>query len=165
MARPRAAGRSSASTPDAATLQAYARRGRECAFANVRMLGRIIGAYYDEALRPADVRASQLALLWAILASEPVDHKTLGRLTRTDQTTLSRTVDHLRDAGLVRIEAGEDRRVRVLRLSPRGRRVFLRAMPYWEEAQRAVAEALSLTKLAAMSKAARALMRSQREAV
>jgi len=55
--------------------------------------------------------------------------------------------------------------VRVLRLSPRGRRVFLRAMPYWEEAQRAVAEALSLTKLAAMSKAARALMRSQREAV
>jgi DNA-binding MarR family transcriptional regulator len=165
MARPRAAGRSSASTPDAATLEAYARRGRECAFANVRMLGRIIGAYYDEALRPADVRASQLALLWAILASEPVDHKTLGRLTRTDQTTLSRTVDHLRDAGLVRIEAGEDRRVRVLRLSPRGRRVFLRAMPYWEEAQRAVAEALSLTKLAAMSKAARALMRSQREAV
>jgi len=165
MARPRAAGRSSASTPDAATLQAYARRGRECAFANVRMLGRIIGAYYDEALRPADVRASQLALLWAILASEPVDHKTLGRLTRTDQTTLSRTVDHLRDAGLVRIEAGEDRRVRVLRLSPRGRRVFLRAMPYWEEAQRAVAEALSLTELAAMSKAARALMRSQREAV
>jgi len=165
MARPRAAGRSSASTPDAATLEAYARRGRECAFANVRMLGRIICAYYDEALRPADVRASQLALLWAILASEPVDHKTLGRLTRTDQTTLSRTVDHLRDAGLVRIEAGEDRRVRVLRLSPRGRRVFLRAMPYWEEAQRAVAEALSLTKLAAMSKAARALMRSQREAV
>jgi len=165
MARPRAAGRSSASTPDAATLEAYARRGRECAFANVRMLGRIIGAYYDEALRPADVRASQLALMWAILASEPVDHKTLGRLTRTDQTTLSRTVDHLRDAGLVRIEAGEDRRVRVLRLSPRGRRVFLRAMPYWEEAKRAVAEALSLTKLAAMSKAARALMRSQREAV
>jgi len=164
MARPRAAGRSSASTPDAATLEAYARRGRECAFANVRMLGRIIGAYYDEALRPADVRASQLALLWAILASEPVDHKTLGRLTRTDQTTLSRTVDHLRDAGLVRIEAGEDRRVRVLRLSPRGRRVFLRAMPYWEAAQREAAQWLPLREVRSLARAAHRFARRRADA-
>jgi DNA-binding MarR family transcriptional regulator len=156
MARQRAVGGGTASAPRD-VLDAYARRGRECAYANVRMLGRIIGAYYDEALRPADVRAAQLALLWAVLASEPVDHKTLGRITRTDQTTLSRTVEHLHAAGLVLIEPGEDRRSRQLRLSQRGRRVFLRAMPYWEEAQRAVAEALSLGELAAMSKAARGL--------
>jgi DNA-binding MarR family transcriptional regulator len=138
-------------------LEAYARRGLECAFANARMLGRIVGAHNDRALRPADVRASQLALMWAILASEPVDHKTLGRVTRTDQTTLSRTIDHLHAAGLVRIDAGDDRRSRYLRLSPRGRRVFLRAMPYWEQAQRTLGEALPLADLAALSKAARAM--------
>jgi hypothetical protein len=60
---------------EADALATYARRGPECAYANVRMLGRIVGAFYDEALKPVDLRASQLALLWAILACEPVDRK------------------------------------------------------------------------------------------
>jgi DNA-binding MarR family transcriptional regulator len=163
MTRRRAAKASTSIPSGTAEIDAYVRRGRECAFANVRMLGRIVGAYYDEALRPADLRASQLALMWAILASEPVDHKTLERVTLTDQTTLSRTIDHLHAAGLVLIEPGKDRRTRHLRLSQRGRRAFLRAMPYWERAQRAVGDALSLGELAALSKAARAFARTQRE--
>jgi DNA-binding MarR family transcriptional regulator len=144
---------------DADALEGYARRGGECAFANVRMLGRIVGAYYDEALKPADLRASQLALLWAVLASEPVDRRTLERITRTDQTTLSRTVEHLRAAGLVTAEAGPDKRTRMIRLTSRGQRAFLRAMPYWEQAQRDIDTALPLVQLARLARAARAFAR------
>jgi DNA-binding MarR family transcriptional regulator len=107
----------------------YAPRGRECAFANVRLLGRVMTTFYDEALKPAQLRASQLALMWAILACEPVEMGRLGEVTQTDQTTLSRTVEKLRRAGLVGIARGEDRRVRVLRLTAKGRRQFVRAMP------------------------------------
>lgn len=144
---------------DADALEAYARRGGECAFANVRMLGRIVGAFCDEALKPADMRASQLALLWAILAREPVDRRTLERVTRTDQTTLSRTVEHLRAAGLVTAESGPDKRTRMIRLTPRGQRAFLRAMPYWEQAQRDLDAALPLAQLARLAKAARGFAR------
>ena len=53
------------------------------------LLSRVLGSLYDEALRPSGLRASQLALLWAIAAAEPVDLGRLGHVTLTDQTTLS----------------------------------------------------------------------------
>jgi DNA-binding MarR family transcriptional regulator len=150
-----------AATTDAARLADYARRGPECALANVRVLGRVVGAFYDEMLKPADVRASQLALLWAIVACEPVDQKSLERVTQTDQTTLSRTVERLRADGLVTVSPGKDRRVRMIRLSPQGRRVFLRAMPYWEEAQRATAQWLPLADVRGLARAAHRFARTR----
>jgi DNA-binding MarR family transcriptional regulator len=138
----------------------YVSRGRECAFANVRLLGRVVTTFYDEALKPAQLRASQLALLWAILACEPVEMGRLGDVTQTDQTTLSRTVEKLRRAGLVGIARGEDRRVRVLRLTAKGRRQFARAMPLWEDAQRGIARWLSVTGLEDLARQARKLPRA-----
>jgi len=137
----------------------YVRRGPECAFANTRLLGRVITSVYDEALRPADLRASQLALMWAIVACEPVEMGRLGEITQTDQTTLSRTVENLRQSGLVAIERGDDRRVRGLRLSSKGRRQFARALPYWEEAQRRVDQWLSVEGLADFARKARRMAR------
>jgi DNA-binding MarR family transcriptional regulator len=125
------------------------------------MLGRIVGAFYDDMLRPAGVRASQLALLWAIAARQPVDQKALGRITETDQTTLSRTVEGLRAEGLVMVDAGADRRTRIIRLSPRGRRAFARALPYWNEAQRVLADAVSVDDLARLARAARRFARAR----
>ena len=95
--------RTASAGADATRIAAFVPRGPECAFANVRMLGRIVGAFYDEMLRPSDLRAAQVALLWAIAATEPVDQKALGRITETDQTTLSRTVENLRASGLVAV--------------------------------------------------------------
>jgi DNA-binding MarR family transcriptional regulator len=140
-----------------AIVAQFAGRGRECAFANVRLLGRVITSYYDAALKPAGLRASQLALLWAIVACAPVEMGRLGELTQTDQTTLSRTVEKLRQAGLVAVEAGEDRRVRMLRLTDDGRTRFARAMPYWEAAQREMDRWFSVESLKQLAKRAHRL--------
>jgi DNA-binding MarR family transcriptional regulator len=145
----------------AARIDAFVPRGPECAFANVRMLGRVVGAFYDEMLRPADLRAAQLALLWAIVAREPVDQKVLGRITETDQTTLSRTVENLRAAGLVVVDPGADRRTRIIRLSPKGRAAFARALPFWNEAQRQLAGVVSVDDLTRLARAARRFARAR----
>jgi DNA-binding MarR family transcriptional regulator len=150
-----------AARDDAARIAALVPLGSACAFANARMLGRIVGTFYDEMLRPADLRAAQLALMWAIAAREPVDQKALGRVTQTDQTTLSRTVENLRAAGLVNVDAGSDRRMRLIRLSPRGRRAFARALPYWREAQEALAGTVSIEDLARLARAARRFARDR----
>ena len=81
-------------------------------------------------------------------------------MTETDQTTLSRTVDKLRRAGLVAVEAGEDRRVRMLRLTAKGRRQFANAMPFWEEAQRRMDRWLSVARLEDFARQARRRARS-----
>ena len=143
-AAPAPSGRATAAD---ARIAAFVPRGPECAFANVRMLGRIVGAFYDEMLRPSDLRAAQVALLWAIAAREPVDQKALGRITETDQTTLSRTVENLRASGLVVVDPGVDRRTRVIRLSPAGRRAGARALPAWPEAPGSICAAESWVPL------------------
>jgi DNA-binding MarR family transcriptional regulator len=153
--------RTASAGADATRIAAFVPRGPECAFANVRMLGRIVGAFYDEMLRPSDLRAAQVALLWAIAATEPVDQKALGRITETDQTTLSRTVENLRASGLVAVGTGVDRRTRLIRLSPQGRRAFARALPYWQDAQARLAAALSIDELARLAKAARRFARTR----
>ena len=153
--------RSAAAAGEAARVAAFIPRGPECAFANVRMLGRVVGAFYDEMLRPAGLRAAQLALLWAIAAREPVDQKALGRITETDQTTLSRTVEGLRREGFVTVAAGVDRRTRVVRLTPRGRRAFARALPYWNEAQRVLGGTVAIDDLARLARAARRFARTR----
>ena len=96
---------------------AYVPRNSECAYNNLKVMTRVVSAVYDEELRPVGLRASQLALLWAIRAMEPVEFGRLGATTFTDQTTLSRTVALLKRAGLVGVRVGDDRRVRVISLT------------------------------------------------
>jgi DNA-binding MarR family transcriptional regulator len=131
----------------------YVHRGRrECAFSQLKLLGRIVGTIYDRALEPVGLRASQLALMWAIVAMEPVDMTTLGTTIHTDQTTLSRTVQTLRRMRLVSVKPGPDRRVKLLALSATGKARFAAAMPYWENAQREAGRIMSLDVVSALGK-------------
>jgi len=131
----------------------YVHRGRrECAFSQLKLLGRIVGTIYDQALEPVGLRASQLALMWAIVAMEPVDMTRLGATIHTDQTTLSRTVQTLRRMRLVSVKPGPDRRVKLLALSATGKARFAAAMPYWENAQRDAGRIMPLDVISALGK-------------
>ena len=132
-----------------AIVDGYAQRGRECAYGNLRMMARVAGTVYEDALRPIDLRAGQLSLMWAIVATEPVEMVRLGAITLTDPTTLSRTVEKLRKAGLVSVR--RDGRRKLLALSAVGRERFAAAMPYWEEAQRRLAALLPIVQIRSLA--------------
>jgi DNA-binding MarR family transcriptional regulator len=130
----------------------YRRRGRECAYANLKLMARAIGTLYDEALEPSGLRASELALLWAIVALEPAPMSRLAEATLTDVTTLSRTVLRLSRARLCKIVRGDDRRVRVVTSTALGRRRFDAAMPCWERAQARAEAYLPVTAVARIAR-------------
>jgi DNA-binding MarR family transcriptional regulator len=138
----------------------YIPRNAECAYNNLKVMTRVVSSIYDEELRPVGLRASQLALLWAIRAMEPVEFGRLGATTVTDQTTLSRTVALLKKAGLVNIRIGDDRRVRVITLTPKGLERFAVAMPLWERAQARADELLSLDELRSVARKVRKAARA-----
>ena len=141
---------------EAPSWAAYVHRGRrECAFSQLKLVGRVVNAIYDRALEPVGLRASQLALMWAIVAMEPVDMTSLGEVTYTDQTTLSRTVQTLRRMRLVSTRPAGDRRVKLLALSASGKARFAAAMPYWEQAQREAARLVPLETVNALGKQVR----------
>lgn len=138
----------------------YRRRGRECAFANLKLMSRAIATLYDRALEPCGLRASELALLWAIVALEPVSMSRLAAATLTDVTTLSRTVQRLARARLCRVREGDDRRERVVASTALGKRRFDAAMPCWERAQ---ADAESLLPVARIARLARGVLVAERD--
>jgi len=141
-------------------LDSYAIRGNECAYANLKLLTRVVTTLYDEALRPVDLCAGQLALMWAILATEPVEIGRLGVTTLTDQTTLSRTVAKLKKARLVSVKPGRDRRVKVVALTPTGRQRFRDAMPLWEAAQKSAGALLPLAEVRSLARQVRKASRA-----
>jgi DNA-binding MarR family transcriptional regulator len=157
MAKPPTSARPGRADP---LLDGYAVRGSECAYANLKLLTRVVTTLYDEALRPVDLCAGQLALMWAILATEPVEIGRLGTTTLTDQTTLSRTVAKLKKARLVSVKAGRDRRVKVVALTPSGRQRFRDAMPLWEAAQRSAGALLPLSDVRALAREVRRASRA-----
>ena len=152
--------RESASDRAQRVATAYIPRNTECAYNNLKVMTRVVSSIYDEELRPVGLRASQLALLWAIRAMEPVEFGRLGATTFTDQTTLSRTVALLKRAGLVSIRVGNDRRVRVISTTAKGLARFAVAMPLWERAQARADELLSLEELRGVARKVRKAARA-----
>jgi DNA-binding MarR family transcriptional regulator len=90
---------------------------------------------YDEALRPAGVNASQLAILAAIDVDEATSIAALSKRLAMDRTTLSRNLKPLQAARLVRLGAEGWKRSKTVHLTREGRQLLGRAKAFWDSAQ------------------------------
>lgn len=117
------------------TRQISSRAALPCLCANFRRAARALTQLYDEALRPAGLRATQFTLLQALDLAGEVSQGELGRLLVMDSTTLTRTLRLLSSRGWIEAHPGQDRRERRLRLSASGRRKLARATPRWRRVQ------------------------------
>ncbi len=106
-----------------------------CMCASFRRAARVLTQYYDTALRPLGLRATQFTLLQALSQAGEVSQKTLGEILAIDSTTLTRTLAIMGRRGWVASRSGKDRRERWLSLSEAGRAEFKRARPHWERVQ------------------------------
>lgn len=113
-----------------------------CACANLRRATRVLTQLYDEELRPAGLRVTQLSILKALGTVADVGQTRLAEAMGFDLTTLTRTLALLRKKGYVDVRPGSDRRERRWMLAARGRSKVGQAMPLWDKAQRRVQRAL-----------------------
>jgi DNA-binding MarR family transcriptional regulator len=113
-----------------------------CACANLRRAVRVVTQFYDNALRPSGMRATQFTLLQALNEMHEASQKQLAELLEIDSTTLTRTLAPLRRKGWLHSEAGTDRRELRLSLTREGKRRYDRALPYWQTAQKGLEQAL-----------------------
>lgn len=121
--------------------------GQTCACFNLRRAARAVTQMYDEILRPAGIRSSQLMLLAAIGVEAPASVKTLADVMGMDRTTLSRNLAPLERDGLVRSSPGKDRRVREIELTEKGDEMLAVALPLWREAQERLGQILGDERL------------------
>src|SRR5262245_3113699 len=101
----------------------------------LRQATRAVSRLYDEELRGAGLRTTQYSLLRRLRAAGEVRQRDLGGLTSLDETTLTRNLRPLIDAGWVAVRPGEDRRGQLIRLTDAGAAKLQEARPAWERAQ------------------------------
>ena len=121
---------------------------RTCACANLRMAGRAITREFDNALQPLGLKSTQFTVL-AMLAG--LGGTPMGRLAEAlvmDRTSLTRILKPLCAREFVHVHEGEDRRVRNVELTKKGRAVLADAEPLWRSEQQRIVEGLGHDRFA-----------------
>jgi DNA-binding MarR family transcriptional regulator len=106
-----------------------------CACEGLRRTSRAVTAHYQRELRGTGVRATQLPILVALNLMGAAAVGALADALVMDRTTLTRNLKALEAEGLVAAEADEDRRVRRLVLTAKGRGALEAALAAWRRAQ------------------------------
>ena len=126
----------------ATTTGKYRDTGRACACFNLRRATRMVTQLYDEALKPAGIRATQFTVLVAIGSGGPISVNQLADRIVMDRTTLTRNLKPLEREGLIAVRPGDDFRVREVSLTAKGRKTLKRSYPLWERVQAQLREQL-----------------------
>jgi DNA-binding MarR family transcriptional regulator len=119
-------------TPGLSAAMADASAG--CVCFHLRRSARTITQLYDRILAPSGLRATQFTLLTVVRRTGGLPFSSLAEVLGMDRTTLTRNLRPLERDGLVKIEPGADRRVRLVRLTRVGERKQTEAQPLWAEA-------------------------------
>jgi DNA-binding MarR family transcriptional regulator len=106
-----------------------------CICSTLRRASRSLTQFYDDALRPLGLRATQFTILQALELAGEISQGRLGEILAVDSTTLTRTLQIMIRQGWITERRGEDRRERWLRLAKRGKTQLHRALPAWEKVQ------------------------------
>ena len=106
------------------------------------MLSRVL----DEALRPLTIQISQLSVLVAVamFGEAGANIGALAQVLSLDRTTLTRNVQPLEKAGLLRVaRSPADARTRIVVLTTRaGERMIEAAYPLWGQAQKRIRDSV-----------------------
>jgi len=117
-----------------------------CACHRIRMAARAVTRAYDDALRPAGLRATQVSLLAAVAADGAMSIAALARAVGMDRSTLTRNLAPLEKEGLLTVGAEGWRRSRTLDLTAKGQARLEEALPLWEKAQRRLRQELGSSR-------------------
>jgi DNA-binding MarR family transcriptional regulator len=100
-----------------------------------RRTARALTSFYEQALRPTGVRATQLTILQVLARAGEMSQGRLGEMLAMDSTSLTRTLGIIRRRGWVAERRGDDQRERLLRLSRCGAAKLKRVTPVWNGLQ------------------------------
>jgi DNA-binding MarR family transcriptional regulator len=104
-----------------------------CLCLHAQRAARALARRFDDALRPVGLTNGQFSLLMSLNRPAPTSMAAVAALLGMDRTTLTAALKPLARRGLVTVVADpDDRRSRLVALTPKGRSVLLRAIGIWK---------------------------------
>ena len=106
-----------------------------CLCGALRQASRAVSRLYDDELRGVGLRTTQYSLLSVLAKAGQVRQGDLSARTSLDETTLTRNLRPLLDAGWITAQSGDDRREKLVTITKAGTAKLAEARPAWERAQ------------------------------
>ncbi len=104
-----------------------------CLCLHVQRAARALARRFDEALRPFGLTNGQFSLMMSLNRPMPASMGSVTTLLAMDQTTLTAALKPLERRGWVSIVPNpNDRRARLLSLTPSGKAALAAAVPIWK---------------------------------
>ncbi|ENN86152.1 transcriptional regulator, MarR family [Rhizobium freirei PRF 81] len=114
-----------------------------CLCLHVQRAARALARRFDEALRPFGLTNGQFSLMMSLNRQAPASMGSVTALLAIDQTTLTAALKPLERRGWVSIMPNpNDRRARLLSLTPSGKAALAAAVPVWKTTHAALEERL-----------------------
>src|SRR5208337_2882463 len=108
-----------------------------CNCGALRQAARRVSKLYDDALAPIGVGVNQFSVLARLNRAGPSTIQELAQILVMDRSTLGHLLRPLERRGFVRLEVSDqDRRSRLIVLTPAGKAIVAKARPRWASAQR-----------------------------
>ncbi|HKT65808.1 MAG TPA: MarR family transcriptional regulator [Burkholderia sp.] len=106
-----------------------------CLCLHMQRAARHLARRFDDVLRPLDLTNGQFSLLMSLNRPKPAPMKSVASLLAMDRTTLTAALKPLERRGLVTIaQDPDDKRSRLLELTPAGQQLLADAFPLWQQA-------------------------------
>ncbi len=102
----------------------------------LRMSSRIVGRYYDDALRPLGLKATQFNILSVLIQKGPSSITDISNVLSMERSALARNLKPLQLKGYVKLSPGKDKRVKVAQVTAKGKKQVEKAFPVWSIAQK-----------------------------
>jgi DNA-binding MarR family transcriptional regulator len=110
-----------------------------CLCLHVQRAARALGRRFDDALRPFGLTNGQFSLLMSLNRPQPAGMASVASVLAMDRTTLTAALKPLERRGLIKVAVDpEDRRSRLLSLTPEGTKLLAAALPVWESTHKEV---------------------------
>jgi DNA-binding MarR family transcriptional regulator len=104
-----------------------------CLCLHAQRAARALARRFDAALAPLGLTSGQFSLLMSLNRREPPGMGTVAAVLAMDRTTLTAALKPLERRGLVALTANpDDKRRRLMTLTPEGRALLGCAIPVWE---------------------------------
>jgi DNA-binding MarR family transcriptional regulator len=108
-----------------------------CLCLHTQRAARTLARLFDDALRPAGLNNGQFSLMMSLNRPDPASIGSVAALLAMDRTTLTAALKVLQRRGWITVAPDPaDKRSRLLRLTPAGHEVLIRATPIWEATHR-----------------------------
>ncbi len=131
-----------------------------CVSNNLQKTARAVSRLFAEEMRPSGLTRAQFPMLGYLEAVGPLPMSDLAARLYMERTTLTRNLRPLEDAGLVeRPPDPQDARVRLVAITPLGRRKLREARRYWRRAQERVLKLYGAEQWLALESQLRTLRR------